>query len=123
MSYDKAGELVDALYEKTISGQINWEESEVPDAYQVSFPHYSVVIFTKHNEEHNATDYCLQIINEDGTIIETFCDLDFEGIIPKAYDKLKEIHNVARRQVLGVEEALDTILSNLHRPSKDDAPF
>ena len=111
MSYKKIGTIIQSLHEKTISGAITWEETEVDGTYQVSFPNYSVRIFSIKSSTDN--DYFIQIINEFGKVLDEVSDIDLKDIIDNPYKLMKEIHNSARRQALGVEDALDAILSNL----------
>ncbi len=117
MSYEKVGRLIDSLYNNTKSADITWEESEKDGTYQVSFPKYSVRIFNRFNEhEYDTKDYFIQIINENGIVIDEVSDIDVKEVIQDAFYKMKEIHDLARRQALGVDEALDAILGNLDEP-------
>lgn len=122
MSYEKVSKLIDLLYEKTKSSKITWEESEKDNVYQMSFPKYSVRMFIRENQQDfTSQDYFIQIINENGTVIDEVSDLDVKDIIDGSYKKMEEMYNLARRQALGVDEALDIILNNLN--DEEDFPF
>lgn len=115
MNNEKITSLINLLYANTKSGKITWEESEIDNVYQVAFPEYSLRICKPNN-------YVIQIINGNGAIIEEFSDEEFDtdDTVYEAYRKMKEIHNMARRQVLRIDQALDSILSNLRKRESYD---
>lgn len=118
MSYEKVGKLIDSLYTRTKTGYINWEETERTGVYQVSFPKYSVRLLSQptRSQAYNGDetqDYIIQIINEYGIVVDEVSDIDVKDIIIDSYKKMKEMHDLARRQALGVDEALDEILRDL----------
>lgn len=55
-------------------------------------------------------------MNSQNTVIEeaTNNDLEFDDIsVPNSYKLMSELHAAARRQALGVDQALDTLLESL----------
>lgn len=113
MSYNKIVNIVKKILEKTNNGSIEWEGTERGDTYQVSFSNFSVRLFPRDNPHTPDTDYIIQIINSDGEIVEEVSDEDLKSLLSEAFTKMKQLHELARRQVMGVEGALDAILSEL----------
>ena len=121
MSYNKLAILVNKLADKTTDHKINWEETARGDSFQVSFPEYSIIIDTCESEtESGQIDYRIAILNNEGRIIESAVDPDFKDYIEDPYLIMKDMYETARRQTLGVEDALDSILEKL---DEDDIPF
>lgn len=115
MSYPKMADLISTLLEKTQSGKLNWEATAMSDTFQASFPKYAVLIFsTTHNDE---LDYVLQIINDYGEIVERVEDTDLLEVMSNPFITMRELHEAARRNAMGVEEALNDILDFL-KPSR-----
>lgn len=114
MSYNKIAVLIKKIHEKSTNGSIEWEGTEEEGTYQVSFSNYSVRISTRFNPAYpDQSDQIIQIINSSGELVEEVSDIDLKDLIPKAYEVMKNIHELARRQVMGVEHALDSILGEL----------
>jgi hypothetical protein len=114
MSYTKLGSLVELLYVNSQSGKIAWEETEQESVYQVSFPEYSVRISHESDNYNRGDELFVQIINSDGLVIEEASSEDIGSVLDEAHTKMKNIHDIARRQALGVDEAVDSIVSNLN---------
>lgn len=126
MSYEKVGKLIRSLHSTSKSGKIIWEDTEKDGTYQVSFPNYTIRIFSRinpYNPHDGNTDYVIQIINGDGDVVDEISDVDVKEIISNSYNVMREIHDIARRQVFGVEKALDEILSDLGDLDDDNIPF
>ncbi len=103
--------LLNRLLEKTYQGKVLWEPSIDEGAFQANFSGYSVRLFPR------GAQYILQIYNEEGSLIEEFNDEELiGGIFPVtggAFSTMGQIYAMARRVVLGVDKALDTLLSEL----------
>ena len=114
MSNKKIANIVEKINEKTTAGLLEWESTETEGTYQVSFVNYSVRILSKYNPQYaDENDYIIQVMNSNGELVEEVYDEEFKGFLDKAYDKMKNIHELARRQVMGVDKALESILDEL----------
>ena len=113
MSREKTVELIKKLNEKTTAGELGWQESERPDVFQASFARYSVRI--GYSQIAGDEDYWLAIANLSGDVIEsvTSSELSLSGEMQGAYMTMREIYNLARRQVFGVDGAIDDILRSM----------
>lgn len=111
---NKAQKIFFKLHEKSKRGEINWEETEKQAEFQAALPAYSIRI-GKEEDETYGTFYLLKIFNQEGRMIEEIGAGDIaEGIgSMTAQGQMKELHEMARRTAMRVEEALDSILSEL----------
>jgi hypothetical protein len=111
-------QLLDRLIKKTEAGELKWEEAAASNAFQVSFPNYAVILSEAEGES-DTVDYIVELVNSDGRVIDRFSDVTLEGTDPSArnapghFNRMKSLFEVARRQALGVEQALDEILRQL----------
>ena len=111
--------LLRRLHKKTLESKVPWERTVDEGVFQASFKGYSVILFSRPTKQPepdpNAIDYVLQIFNEDGVLVEEVDDLDFDknelGQFP--YIMMDEIYTSARRTVMGVDKAIDTLLKAL----------
>ena len=108
---EKLLELVQRLLAKTKTGETRWERTVWPDAFQTSFPNYVVRISARENER----SYVISILNEVGTVIESADDADLEaaGSDLIVIGIMAELYGLARRDALGVDAVLDSLLSEL----------
>lgn len=111
----KVYRLIIRLDEKTKNGELKWESTITGGEFQVSFKDYSVGIVEYDNRRTNVIDMHLKIYDSKGELIEVASDTDFQDNphTPKAYDMFASIYDGARRMALGVDDALDAILSEL----------
>ena len=112
MSYPKIAKLVEVLLSQTENGLLQWESTEKSEMFQASFPRYSVRLSIRYVSDIDI-DYVLQILNEFGDIVEEVSDPDLKDVLESAYKKMRVLHEAARRSAMGVESALDEILSFL----------
>ena len=105
MAYEKLLRLAQALYEKTKSGELSWETTPNEATFQASFPKYSILL------QKDGDDVNLKICNEEGRVMEELTDEEAFQHFDRPI--LGELFEIARRGAMGVEEALDEILSNL----------
>jgi hypothetical protein len=120
--YEKLEKLINILHGRTMSGTVHWEETSDPGRFQTAFPGSTITIFTRQSREFmDELDYALQIINDNGNLIEQVADTDFDD---KAHGFLimKEMYEAARRIALGTEQTIDDLLSSLGG-TDDDTPF
>lgn len=111
----KPARFVTLLYEKTLNGELNWEPTETEDVYQCAFPNYSVRISER------GADYVVTIYNEQGTVIEEMTDVTLKDEIDNSFEKMRQIYDTARRVAMGVDKALDDLLSYLDNNPSDSA--
>ena len=117
MSYPKVARLILLLIEQTNDGRLSWEPTDRKDVFQANFPRYSVRILTVPAEFES--DVMLQIINDEGFIVESISDPQVNSHLEGAYTKMLALHESARRSAMGVEQALDDIIGWL----EPDIPF
>lgn len=114
MADEKMKILIQRLLEKTKEGEIRWIETPSMDAFQASFANYSVEI----EQEENGT-MCLRVYNKDGRVLESITNLEIISSDGDYYHNqeqarsLIDLHNLARRQSLKVNDALEDLLSQL----------
>ena len=109
----KVERLVEVLAEKTYSGELPWEPTEDEDVFQCSFPNYSVRVYSRGSYEGPIT-YILALYNANGVKIEEINDrdLDTEGF-EESYATMEQMYVGARRKAMGVNDALDDLLTYL----------
>lgn len=109
MANDKLHKLIDRLLVKTIAMELKWSETSSQEAFQVSFSSYSVEV------EHSDNTTYMRIYNSDGKVLDWTSDnvmrRDVSWNSTTAIRKLEELYQLARRQALGVDKALDDLLS------------
>jgi len=116
MSYPKLAQLVQKLATSTEYGAIDWARTEKPNYFQASLAEYSVRIALTNPAR---GDYLLQILDPFGDTVEEVTDDQLVQLLPNATAIMKDLYDVARRKVMGVEDALDAILKQLD----DEMPF
>jgi hypothetical protein len=125
MSLSKLAIIIEKIHEQTISGKLEWEQTEKNGVFQVSFPNYSIRMSSHPSTESDDTqDYIISIYDSNGLLLESASDLELIEQIPgngAAYRIMKEIYESAKGYALGVEQALDSIISEL--TPKDNLPF
>ncbi len=124
MSLAKMTQIVEQLISATNKGQINWEEAETEDVFQVSYPTYSIRIA----EVPSATepgpdtfDVVISIYNKEGKRIESANDVQLKDLITNAFLQMNELYDTAKGYALGTEQTLDSIITDLSE--KEDIPF
>ena len=111
MVQDKLIALIETLAEKSEAEDLEWEAAAGSNSYQINFPRYTVTIFELDDEEVPA--YRLTITNERGELVETVLASNFGGM----YQQLETVFSGARRKAMGVDSALDEILSSVVQQS------
>jgi hypothetical protein len=96
MADDKIVRLVRLLFKKTKTGEIKWEETAKLNIFQCSLSNYTLLISRQ----------TLTVCNQEGNVIE-----EVDGLAPLQEGvHLTELFELARRDAMGVEKALDEIL-------------
>ena len=114
MSYQKIILVIQKLIDKTSAGEIGWEETELENVYQAVFPEYSVRIWPR------GEDFVLGIFNAQGALIEEVSDVALKDELSDSYRIMKDLYLSARRAAMGVDQALDEILSSLEEKKDDE---
>lgn len=116
----KQAELVKYLNKLTQSGELIWTETVEENIFQASFPKYSIQIeeqsSTMQGAGSGATDIVISIFNYEGKKIEELRDTDSslkDGLNRDPFAIMSEIYILARKQVLGTDEAYDYLLKEL----------
>jgi hypothetical protein len=122
---DKISRLVEKLHQQTLDGKVKWEKTAGPGCFLTVFPDYGVRVRTRemiddpivrsrvagspllYQEVADKTFVVLEIVNTNGVVIEE----------AKAFDvpRLPSLYELARRQALDVEKAVDDLLAALER--------
>ena len=113
---EKLWQLVKRLHQKTIEGTVPWEVS-FKATYLAAFPKYGVRVSEIVKED--SLDYVIELLDENGRVIESASDADLRDVAApgESYPVMKELFVMARRRALGVDEALDDLLSSLDESS------
>ena len=125
MSHEKVGSLVRRLAVATQKQGNLWERTTEDAVFQASFPGYSVRLARAMGYQ-NEDLIILSIFDEDGALVEQVDDSDLNSVLRNSYQVMLDLYEAARRQAMGVEQALDTILEALGEedPEKEeDLPF
>jgi L-asparaginase II len=107
--------LVQKLYRRTDDGDVEWEETEIEGVFQAAFPEYTIRLSMETPDGHvrASEDYVLTIFNSRGLKIEEVADVDLAEDLVESYEVMKHLYGAARRKAMGVEQALDSLLSAL----------
>ncbi len=112
MENEKLWALIRKLKARTLEDRVAWEGTTRENAYQAAFPGYSIVISNVADEEWGRDDYFLSIYDTEGRLVEKVSDAQLDAGMAKkeAHGLLGEVFDAARRQALGVDEALDAVM-------------
>ena len=119
MAYPKIANLVIRLYRKTANNDITWAASDVDRQFQKSFSSYSVRVSMEDDYDHRGNEidnYFISIFDSTGNIIERVSQTGLRDELESlnySPSLVQELYELARRQALGVESALDSIISEL----------
>jgi hypothetical protein len=87
-------------------GELKWEPTSGESTFQTSFPKYSVSI------THVAGDYLIRLFNESGRHIESVSSSE---LYSGGFEKAGELFELARRNALQVDNALDELVGELSK--------
>ena len=117
MYENKIAALLHRLSASTRNRLITWQETENPQAFASVFSGYTVTICEDRHSDAQEGDrllmHSISIRDAEDRIVEEFHDEDLSSLIINAGGILREIYLDARRQVRGIDRALDTILADL----------
>jgi hypothetical protein len=115
MSDDRLIKMLYLLKERTENKKISWEETVNENIYQSAFPKYTIQIgyYSNTDSFSKRVDYFIRILDEDNKVIEDAKDDDLKGELDNPFEIMESLYRSARRQAMGVDKALDNILSEL----------
>jgi len=117
MKFDKQAALVLRLYKATSEGKLEWKPSSRDEAFQVSFPSFTVVLSVTNQDE-----TAIEVKSDEGDTIDSFGDPQLTnaeliaappGDAISWFQAMAELYRMARRTALGVDKALDDILKEI----------
>ena len=114
-------EVISGIYAATKNGKIDWEETGRSGVFSAEMGKYSCTITTEPDREYpEAPDYFIVLLDEIGNPVESISNRTISETPPSRpkdalhpYTMLGEIYELARRQVLGVDVILDSVLEFL----------
>ena len=112
---EKYYQLVYKIYEKTQSSALKWSEGPYENSFSVDFKSNSIVIYFMRSSN-SSSFYCIGVLNKDGEEIETITPASIKDYFKDPSQSVKfflEIYQLARKQVLGIDNAVDNILKEL----------
>src|SRR5437667_6279987 len=108
MELNKISILSSKLLQKALKKDITWTVALFDEEeYQISFPNQTLGI-QKGIDFAGEEYFRLKIYNMAGSLID-----DFGGVNKTDEDNLRNLFHIARREVLGLDDAIDDIISNL----------
>jgi hypothetical protein len=121
-------ELVTTIEEKTQKGELRWQIhnddvfSTNPSSFKTDLGNYTISIRENKNVSgQDSPDYYLTIGLASGSELESFSDGELTQMANKertsfqSFSLMQSIYKNARRQVMGVDTAIDNILSALKK--------
>jgi hypothetical protein len=119
MSDNKYWRVVKALIRKTNSGEAKWEPTPVDGVFSISLPDYSIRIW-RSEDDVGSQRVMFSIVDSSGTVIDTFSDGEIRaGVNPtqtiETYREVTRLAESARRQAMGIDKALDSLIEELER--------
>ena len=107
----KLDEFIQQINYHTKNEAIKWHQTQQSDIFQAFFPNHSVQITYEKLIYPTKTKYYLSIYNEEGELIEDISEDDTS--IDNTNLLLAEVYQTARRQAMGLDQAINDILSDL----------
>lgn len=113
MSSEKMARLVDTLIVNTELGKIQWTDSSLEEnAFEFSNTESTITV-SLFNQGNRNEGVILKIYNDEGKEVDSVSDDELNDFILQPYYNMKKLFDVARRQALGVENILDSLLGTL----------
>lgn len=117
MGNNRLIELAVKLNRQTVDGQIEWQLTANEGLFQASFADYSVILSQGETFNPEEMDYFITIFNDQGVLLEKVSDTEIskfkESDEPNIYRLMKQTYELSRRQAMGTEKAIDTIINEL----------
>ena len=112
-------DLVIGLRKKTGDRKVDWKPSYLNDeVFEAEFHPYKVSITSRHDPDYpDEPDYIVQILNNANKVVEEFSNATLRGFMEEGkvnpYKMLEETYTLARRQALGADDAVESLLDDL----------
>jgi hypothetical protein len=121
MTENKIVTLVGKIETNTNSDLLIWEATADAHEFQTTLANFVVRIGEQFDpEDPERPDYVIKIIDRDGNTLESATNVDLVKMEHEAtfgerhpYEVMQSIFKKAKRQALGVDKAIDKILSEL----------
>lgn len=123
MALEKHALLIDRLTDRTGKAQVEWKQSVVDSAFQVSFGENTLRMREIARQESSECDYFLDLINADGAVVESVSDVELDAEARAQgralqgtatwYSKMRNLYETARRSALGSDKIINDILDHL----------
>jgi hypothetical protein len=118
MPDNKLIKMIGLLQRRTDEQKISWEQAVDEDVYQTAFPNYTVQLgYKESSTQFGDIDYFIRILDEDNKIVEEATDVDLHNELVNedmnTYKVMENLYKSARRQAMGVDKAINSILSEL----------
>lgn len=110
----KSAVLIQQLLESSRDGILNWESTTNERVFQVSFPNYTIQVAELSHSSlstlftETSPTYAVRLFDSEGKLIEAL-----EG-----ESGIKDLYILARRKVLGFDQAVDSILDILSQEQR-----
>ena len=118
MPDNKLIKMIGLLQRRTDEQKISWEQAVDEDVYQTAFPNYTVQLgYKESSTQFGDIDYFIRILDEDNKIVEEATDVDLHNELVNedmnTYKVMENLYKSARRQAMGVDKEINSILSEL----------
>jgi len=130
---EKMWNLISKLDEMTGKEKLDWKTTQGKRSFQVDFEKFTVRISEEDRPQEGedydqiVQDYVISVFDGTGTLVERASDVTIQTSLKtlapgKAFQTMRKLYDRARRFALGVDEALDSLLTSL-KELDDDIPF
>ncbi len=126
MTDDEITTFILRLHEKTLLGQVPWENTEAEDTFRALFSKYGVTVTkgTSYDPELGGeyTYYSISIVDLSGREVDSFTPFGSYMKHSQGERLFRETYEAARRKARGLDEALADLLVELGpgKPKEDD---
>jgi hypothetical protein len=118
MAEDKLVTLARRLHKQTKAGSVEWEKTGEDGVFEADFAGYAVQLSEVVEDE---PIYFVRIYNRDEVLLEEFSDEDLTEVLNRTsptepsvmFELMAETYRKARRAAMGVDKAVDSIISAL----------
>jgi len=107
---EKLLSLLRRIYEKTVQGELRWEPTANGSAFVVAFARFSLSLQRLYDQAEDSYYVLLRISNDKGQTIE---ELYQASAVRIGFRNMDELYERARRIAMGLDEALDELLTEL----------
>jgi hypothetical protein len=125
---EKYRTLVERLAKATLNNEIKWAIHPFSDELYCSLGKFRIVLEEGEDAEGSSL-IIVRVKDEADTQIDVFSDNTINGPnpllakYPTYWALMDDLHNLARRNAVGADKALDEVLNSLTPLDEDDVPF